>query len=350
MQTAAETMPGQRLEVFRESWRSMSCWLCENHHVIVFLSVLAAQTTFVQRWLELVFLSLSKSRLVPSNIVSSLILTRAFFNRREPNLIFVLWLCSMLLECNYLVLAPFGSFRIRNFTIPWMSTAQLVLIIYGCTEAARSTFLPGQRRIATNAARSSIWEKRDLKEIMLVSFPAFSPIWLSQSVINCQEVAARYWQKIISTFKRLGMLEPFSQLGLVVLSSSIMVYSLLNMPLFRNHRKNLFGIPFLLVSTIRDPSRLWFIQDLIFHQALEVDGMYYELSRSGWFANSITLNSLPVKKDDRKVLARRSQGYTFFTANEILNTGESEFTGFLYSLPANVLKHLNSSIHLQGMS
>ena len=245
----------QVLEIIQLSWTWMFNGLYENYYILVLLACLTVQTQFGQEWLEFASLILSKSRLVHSNVISSSLLTRAFLKRQKVNLAFFLWSCSMLLEYNYLEFAPFGTFRIASVTVPWASVLLLTFVVYGCMKAARSTLVPGQRRITTDAALSSTWETRDLKEIILVSSPVNGTVWLSRFIRKCQKIAAEYRQKIITNYSILQRLESSHQLGEVVLNLSISVIASLSVVVlsflwFRDPNMNLFGLPLSMISAL----------------------------------------------------------------------------------------------------
>ena len=264
----------------------------------------------------------------------------------------------MFLEYNYLELAPFGTSRIASITIPWASILQLLFVVYGCMIAARSTLVPGQRRVATDAARSSTWETRPLKEIILVSSPVGGTAWPSRFIRKCQEITTEFRHRIVTNSSLLQRLEDSGLLGPFVLSSIIVVSAPLSVVMFsilmfRDSTMKLFGLPLPLASTLVticigllssstiDYSRLWFIEDLLFHPALEIDGFVYELAIGKSFNVSIEAKRTPVEEYERETLAKRPHGYTFFTPDEILDSGEFKTINLWRLLAAHIQKLMN---------
>lgn len=331
MNTKSSELPEERRQ-----WMTF-CWIRRNHYIILIIALLAAQTPPAQQWINYISELMSKVPGVHANAISSIFLTRAVLDRRGPHLCFYLWLASMLLEYNYLTSSPFrwGYLHIWNVSIPWIVAVHLFITVRLCSWSLGATLVPGQRRMPTHHPQSSVWECRDLKAVRLVTFPPIKVRWPFVLISKCQSYASVTLDKTVSSSEVLSRLRRSGRLQERITTTIITILKLLihvNQILASTGRWSIgrpnlmlgiiLNLDFLLITAKSDFSRLWFFNELLYHQALEVDGRYYELTREGWFANSIKFTTGLVANDTRKPLYSTPHGYTFFTHHEIYDTGE----------------------------
>lgn len=352
----------------------MSNFFKDNAFVLLGTLAFVSQTPWAQEWLGKLGSLLSTSQFAHFNLPATALLTRAVLNKKQLNLTFYLWLISMLFEYNYLVYqGPFVNLWPFGLKIPWQSLVQMIMIVSFTLTVTSKSLEPPKRRVPVEEPQ---WEEREIRPIYIVSSPAFGPPWLSVALNSAWIWVRNSIETVATKFLRnrypdiaadlsedsihiiLGEISHRSVIPVMLLCSTVFQAINLFTDWLDNIRwpLNYFGMVVISLAFITrryggDTGRLWPMQQLIYHQAIEVDGWYYELSRINMLANSIDLSVRkvphPPQFPDRIILSREKAGDTFFTKEEIEETGNTPaslpFLGLdLAKLtPSNRCQHAN---------
>lgn len=323
---------------------TISSLLKANAHFFLILFAIISQSSWAQEWLARLGSTLSSSQLAHSNLPGTAMLTRAILNKKQINLAFYLWLVSMIFEYNYLVhQGPAITVWPFDLKIPWFSLPQLVMVVSMTLMVTNNSLEPSNRRVPVPDAE---WEEREIRPIYIVSSPAVGPAWLSVN-LNALWVRTQFiFSRVLKWLLRIksphitddqvrSLLTHSHKLvipSMLLCSQALYVFDFFT-GLVGTRRCTLISLINLLMSGLvylgADTSRLWPLQELLFHHAIEVDGFYYELQRTGWLTNSIDLSikAVPKEVDEKKKervrqkLSRHKAGDTFFTKEEIKATG-----------------------------
>lgn len=282
---------------------------------------------------------------IEHNLLLSTLLTNLVTRRKNLDLAYYLWLLSMAFEANYLAVqcrdaqAP-KWYRLCFFCIAIGQVCTILLIALKIEDVECSTCL--QERFSLAAVTR---EGRNTRPVYFVSTPAFGPPWLVGKVKRLQD-------QIVAQVVRLNVYYAGGRLSneekIMVMSGSrymakiqeVLTYLtlfLINMIavlrgwLRSSESPTLKGQISMMVLTLLAGSAskgfVWTAWDLLCHHALEVDGVMYELKRTGWFKDSIELRAIHAKRTNieasgKEILSRTHEGETFFTHDEILKCGK----------------------------
>jgi hypothetical protein len=261
-----------------------------------------------------------------------------------------MWLAAMLLVHLRLVSAPLSwqIIRMSGSSIPWFAAAHLIFVVATCLVVAANTLEPGRSRIPLEQPRV---ETRVRHDVILVSSTAFGPRWLRQglktwfprlpSFLNRRVPwlvsVARGYHRITKQYSTLLLF--LQLLGVLLLLTSWKLYEVLG-------HGSLSGLPIIMVlsnavfrTSFDGHARLPSFEQLWLHQALKIDGRYYELTWVHFFTDSIKLSDSAIEEDEsyaqgeddpdgnttsrRTILSEQRIGQTYMTREEIVQIGKS---------------------------
>ncbi|QKX59121.1 uncharacterized protein TRUGW13939_06252 [Talaromyces rugulosus] len=283
---------------------------------------------------------------VEHNLVLTAILTNIVVRKKKLDLTFILWLGSMLFEANFLAIQCHNSQLTRwaRWYYFCLTVGQVCIILSislmvensECSKCSEERFSPAMITP----------EGRETRAVYLVSSPAFGPPWLISRLKQFQDkvtsLVARcfiYWygrrvdaqdrrrlRSLMSDPEFLNKVQEMMTFPTLGLSGiAVVVWRLFYCSLDKaiNIQEQIYIMG--LAVTARyglNKSFIWAAWDLLCHHALEIDGVLYELRRTGWFMDSIDIEVHSKTDDEKQILSRTEIGETFFMPEEIRQTAQ----------------------------
>lgn len=287
---------------------------------------------------------------LPLLLVLSMAHTYVRFGPRKFNLPFCLWLAAMLLLNFRLVSSPmpWETLQMGDTSIPWFATIHLIVTVATCSVVAGNTLEPGR----TSALGQPRVESRPLHDIVLVSSTAFGPHWLRSGLkvwfqrlpmfldtrVPWLVSVARGYNRIVN-FYHLPILFLTFILTMSLLLTFWKLHDILDLWSLAGFQTALRLSNAVFLTSIDSHARLPSFEQLWLHQALKINGRYYELTWMHFFADSTKLSDSAIEEDksyaqgedeangnetsQRTILSERVIGQTYMTREEILRIGQS---------------------------
>lgn len=240
--------------------------------------------------------------------------------------------------------------QIQGSSIPWFTAAHLIFTVIICLSVIANTLEPGQSRIPLQKPRV---ESRPLHDVVLVSSTAFGPSWLRQHlkrwfpqlpIFLNREV--RWLVRAAQGYHHFMMHRHLAFKLLKIVFFGLLTLLLLRLkeiiPQWYAHGVMRIALPLYWFANELSKdmhSRLPSFEQLWLHQALKIDGRYYELTWVHLFGDSTELSDSVVEEDKsyaqgvdnadgnptpkRTILSERYIGQTYMTKEEILRTGKT---------------------------
>ncbi|CAH0025852.1 unnamed protein product [Clonostachys rhizophaga] len=291
----------------RYNWATLlRSWLVQNRVLLVLLAELLKSTS--QR-----LTAHYEGQPYPDfllGVILSLANTYAFYGPRRFNLPFWMWLAAMLLLHLRLVSAPMSwqIIQMGGSSIPWFAAAHFIFTVATCLVVTANSLEPGQSRIPLQHARV---ETRPLHDVFLVSSTAFGPPWLRRGLktwfprlpmllnrrVPWLVSVAQGYNRIMNDYHI-----PIFFLIFVLSMSLLLIFwklhDLLSFWSLGGFQTALSLSNAIFRTSVDSHARLPSFEQLWLHQALRIDGRYYELTWMHFFADSTTLSDSAVEDDE----------------------------------------------------